>query len=146
MGAMDLQTLADRISITDLLTRYAHAVDTKDWELYRTVFTPTAHIDYTSAGGPSGDLDTVVQQLAPALELFERMQHFITNVAVDLEDDRAKVRAMFFNPMIVAPGKRFYCGGWYHHELVRTGDGWRSARLVEESAWFDGLEEAFTGQ
>jgi hypothetical protein len=29
--------------------------------------------------------------------------------------------------------------------LVRTPDGWRSQRLVEESAWFDRMEEAFAG-
>lgn len=140
---MDIQTIADRMAITDLLTRYAHAVDTKDWELYRTVFTPDARIDYSTAGGPNGDLDTVVEQLSKALELFERTQHFISNIGVDFDGDRARVRAMFLNPMIVSPGKRFYCGGWYHHELARTSDGWRSTSLVEESAWFDGLEEAF---
>ena len=60
---MDLQTLADRIEINDLLTRYAHAVDTKDWALYRTVFTADAHIDYESAGGIKGDLETVADWL-----------------------------------------------------------------------------------
>jgi len=29
-----------------------------------------------------------------------------------------------------------YCGGSYHHEVVRTPDGWNSARLREESLWF----------
>ncbi len=141
---MDLQTIADRIAIGDLLTRYAHAVDTKDWPLYRTVFTPDAQIDYTTAGGPSGDLDTVVSQLSVALELFSRTQHFVSNVDVALDGDQARVRAMFFNPMIVSTGKQFFCGGWYNHDLVRTPDGWRSTRLVEDSAWFEGLEQAFT--
>ncbi|EME19515.1 nuclear transport factor 2 family protein [Rhodococcus triatomae] len=143
---MDLRTIADRIEITDLLTRYAQAVDTKDWSLYRTVFTADAAIDYTTAGGPAGSLDEVVTQLAPMLDLFARTQHFVSNIAVDLDGDTASVQAMFFNPMIVSeasdgvPAKQFYCGGWYHHELVRTEDGWRSRKLYEESAWFDGLD------
>jgi len=29
-----------------------------------------------------------------------------------------------------------YCGGYYHHELVRTPDGWRSRSLREENVWF----------
>ena len=29
-----------------------------------------------------------------------------------------------------------YCGGYYHHELVRTGDGWRSRSLREDNVWF----------
>lgn len=142
-GGMDSPTLADRIEITDLLTRYATAVDEKDWTLYRSVFTADAQIDYSTAGGPAGDLESVVSRLSEQLELFSRTQHFVSNIAVELDGDTAKVRAMFFNPMIVAPGKQFTCGGWYNHELVRTPDGWRSARLYEEAAWFDGLEAAF---
>ena len=42
---MDLQTLGDRLEINDLLTRYAHSVDSKDWTLYRSVFTEDAFID-----------------------------------------------------------------------------------------------------
>lgn len=143
-GGMDARTLADRIEITDLLTRYATAVDDKDWPLYRSVFTADAQIDYSTAGGPTGDVDTVVAGLTEQLGLFSRTQHFISNIAVELDGDTAKVRAMFFNPMIVSPGKQFTCGGWYNHDLVRTPDGWRSARLVEDAAWFDGLEAAFT--
>ena len=37
-----------------LLYRYARAVDTKDWDLYRSVFTDDAHIDYSSAGAVVG--------------------------------------------------------------------------------------------
>jgi hypothetical protein len=29
-----------------------------------------------------------------------------------------------------------YCGGYYHHELVRTSDGWRSRNLREKNIWF----------
>ncbi|WP_285490970.1 hypothetical protein [Amycolatopsis taiwanensis] len=29
----------------------------------------------------------------------------------------------------------FYCGGYYHHDLVRTGQGWRSRQLIEETVW-----------
>lgn len=140
---MDLQTLSDRIEIADLLTRYAHAVDTKDWALYRTVFTPDAAIDYSETGGPSGGVEEVVAQLTTMLDLFTRTQHFVSNIDVEFTADGARVRAMFFNPMVVKPGRQFFCGGWYNHELVRAPDGWRSRALVEDAAWFDGLEQAF---
>lgn len=140
---MDLQTLADRIEINDLLTRYAHAVDSKDWALYRTVFTPDAHIDYESAGGVKGDIETVVSWLEQTMAGFPMTQHLVANIDVKLDGDTATVRAMFYNPMGMPNGKTFFCGGWYNHELVRTPDGWRSRKLVEESAWFDRMEEAF---
>jgi hypothetical protein len=45
---------------------------------------------------------------------------------------------MFYNPMQL-PGMTGMssCGGYYHHELVRTPDGWRSRSLREENVWFD---------
>jgi 3-phenylpropionate/cinnamic acid dioxygenase small subunit len=142
---MDLQTLADRIEINDLLTRYAHSVDTKDWALYRTVFTPDAFIDYESAGGVKGDRETVAKWLEETMAGFPMTQHLVANIDVKLDGDTAKVRAMFYNPMGMPNGKNFFCGGWYNHDLTRTPEGWRSTRLYEESAWFDRQEEAFAG-
>jgi hypothetical protein len=49
---------------------------------------------------------------------------------------------MFYNPMGMPSGKTFWCGGFYNHSLVRTADGWKSHRLIEESSWFDRAEEA----
>ncbi|PRC43153.1 hypothetical protein C6A85_000000106805, partial [Mycobacterium sp. ITM-2017-0098] len=39
---MNLQRLSDELEIRALLNRYARAVDTKDWQLYRSVFTDDA--------------------------------------------------------------------------------------------------------
>jgi hypothetical protein len=50
----------DEVAIAALLYRYARAVDTKDWELYRSVFTDDAYIDYSSAGAAAGPRDEVV--------------------------------------------------------------------------------------
>jgi hypothetical protein len=53
------------------------------------------------------------------------------------------VAAYFHNPMVLAQpddGELLVeVGGIYHHELVRTPDGWRSRRLVEELVWKRGL-------
>jgi 3-phenylpropionate/cinnamic acid dioxygenase small subunit len=136
---MDLQRISDRLEIEDLLTRYAHAVDTKDWDLYRTVFTEDAFIDYESAGGIKGDLGTIVAWLAEALAAFPKTQHLVANIDARIDGDEAGVRAMFYNPMVMANGKNFFCGGYYNHTLVRTPEGWRSRRLAEESTWFEAM-------
>ena len=64
-------------------------------------------------------------------------QHLISNIEVDLDGYRAKVRAMYFNPLQL-PGmaEMSFYGGYYHHELVRTDDRWKSERLVEENVSF----------
>ena len=54
MASMTLQEIADRIEIDDLLTRYATAVDGKDWDLYETCFTPDVSIHYTAPGSIQG--------------------------------------------------------------------------------------------
>ena len=62
----DAKRLSDEREITALLNRYARAVDTKDWELYRTVFTDDAVIDYSSAGIPAGSRDEIAEMFSHA--------------------------------------------------------------------------------
>ena len=128
----------DQLAITALLNRYARAVDTKDWELYRSLFTDDAVIDYSSAGAIVGSRDEVVDWFGKNFSAIPWTMHYITNVEIlDSSGDAATVRAMFYNPMLL-PGmtEMSACGGYYHHDVVRTGDGWRSRSLREENLWF----------
>jgi hypothetical protein len=75
--------------------------------------------------------------LDSALSGFEMTQHLVSNVDTSVEGDTARVTAMFNNPMRLSGGDTWFTGGWYHHDLVRMADGWRSRKLREESAWFD---------
>jgi 3-phenylpropionate/cinnamic acid dioxygenase small subunit len=139
MDEQKLQFLADRLEIDDLLTRYATAVDNKDWDLFRTCFTPDAFIDYTAAGGIKGRLPEVADWLAQVLPLFPMTQHVVTNRAVTVDGDRATSRSCFFNPMGMPEGEGgmnlFIDGGYYNDKLVRTADGWRIEERVEETAY-----------
>lgn len=143
---MDVRTLADRLQIDDLLTSYTRAIDTGDWDRLDAVFTPDAEIDYTSTGGIAGRYPEVKAWLAGNLPMFPRRQHVLgqKEVVLDGEPARAaRVTAYFLNPMVLpqADGSELLWefGGLYHHDLVRTEDGWRSARLVEELSWKRGL-------
>jgi 3-phenylpropionate/cinnamic acid dioxygenase small subunit len=130
--------VADRLAISALLYRYARAVDGKDWDLYRSVFTDDAYIDYSSAGVIAGSRDEVAEFLSQGFAAIPMSMHYITNIEVlDIDGDTARVRAMFYNPMQL-PGMidLSYCGGYYYHELVRTPDGWKSRKLTEDNVWF----------
>ncbi len=129
--------MSDEADIAQLLSTYARAVDSKDWELYRSVFTDDAYIDYSSAGAAAGSRDEVADWLTANFGAIPWSMHYITNIESDVDGDTARVRAMFFNPMQL-PGMSDMssCGGYYHHELVRTADGWRSRHLREENVWF----------
>ena len=118
---MNQAGVSDEAEIAGLLYRYARAVDTKDWELYRSVFTDDAHIDYSSAGAVVGSRDEVVDWFAANFGVIPWSMHYITNIESDITGDTATVRAMFYNPMQL-PGmaEMSSCGGYYHHELVRS--------------------------
>ncbi len=136
---LDARTISDRLEIDDLLTTYTMAIDEADWDALDRVFTPDAHIDYTATGGTAGSFPEVKRWLAETLPMFSGMQHFITQKRVELHGDRADVRAYFLNPMVMdrEDGTKWHLeiGGVYVHSLVRTPDGWRSSRLVEELRW-----------
>ena len=135
---MDLQRISDELEITRLLHRYARAVDGRDWDLWRSLFTTDAQIDYSSAGGVVGGPEEVSAWLERSLAVMPMTQHYISNVEADVTGDTAAVRAMFYNPMLLPGATRISaCGGYYHHRMVRTAGGWLSAGLREENLWFD---------
>ena len=132
---MTLQQISDRIEIDDLLTRYAAALDAKDWDLWASCFTPDACIDYSAAGGAKGALPEVRQWLAEVMAGFPMTQHLVTNRVVHVDGDTATCRSALFNPMGLPDGDSlmvFFDGGYYRDKLVRTVDGWRIAERIEE--------------
>lgn len=97
---METQRISDELEIARLLTTYARAVDSKDWELYRSVFTDDAQIDYSSAGAIVGSRDEVVDWFAANFGVIPWSMHYITNIEIlESSSGTARVRAMFYNPM-----------------------------------------------
>ncbi|NLA37333.1 MAG: nuclear transport factor 2 family protein, partial [Actinobacteria bacterium] len=56
---LELQEISDRLELIDLMVRYAHCVDTRNWAEFPGLFTPDAHIDYTAFGGPAGPVGEI---------------------------------------------------------------------------------------
>lgn len=146
---MDLQEISDRLEIEGVLIRYTRAIDTGEWDLLDSVFTPDAEIDYTESGGIADTYPAVKAWLAQVLPaFFPKRMHTLAQIDISLEADRALATAYFHNPMPL-PGsggdggpdaeKVVEFGGLYHHTLVRTADGWRSRRLHEEIVWKRGI-------
>ncbi len=132
---MDAQELSDRAEIADLIVRDTRALDQQRWEEMDSIFTPDAHVDYSAFGGATGDLPAIKKFLSDSMTLFTKTQHMLGLPAITLEGDRATAVTPCHNPMLLGSGKEskvMVCSLWYHHELVRTPDGWRIARLSEE--------------
>lgn len=129
-----------RISIDDLLTRYASAIDGRDWELLDTVFTPDARLDYRSAGGVAGDYPEVRGWLAKVLPIFDVMQHHVLNRIVRVHKGDVRATSNFFNVNVLkiegAPWI-FKVGGRYHDKVILADKMWRIAERIEETLWWE---------
>jgi hypothetical protein len=140
---MDLQELADREEIRAVVTRYTRLVDsdalTEGTYDASTVFTDDATLDYSSAGGPVDSPATTLAWVREMRQAFVRWQHVIGQVDIEVDGDTARATAYLVNPMVVAgpDGSEavIEVGGYYHHQLVRTRDGWRSRHMVDELVW-----------
>jgi len=148
--ALSLQEISDRIEIHDLLVRYSHAIDTRDFEALDEVFTPDALIDYSAMGGAKGSLPEIKDFLRKAMRQFTGFQHLIANSMIDLRGDEATGRTICHNPMVMTKPNGethvFYCGLWYLDRLVRTPNGWRIRERVEEKCYFHNLPPDFAVQ
>ena len=71
-----------RAEIEELVTRYATAIDHRDWELFRSVFADDAHIDYGPLMGVWDDAAVFTEFMAQAHAAAGRSIHRMTNVVV----------------------------------------------------------------
>jgi hypothetical protein len=136
---MDSKEVADRIEIQAALAKYAAGIDGHDWELWKSVFTPDADVDYTRSGPTRGTPDAVSKILAAAFGNIPWAMHYITNTHITFDGaNHAKVTAMFYNPcQLPDMDKPSVFGGYYYHDFVRTPVGWKSEHAVEELLWMN---------
>jgi hypothetical protein len=137
--ALTQDQISDRIEIGEILTRYCYAVDDREWDVYRGLFTPDAVIDDRVTGGIESGIEEHIQYLSQALSKVVLSQHALSTVRIDLNGNIAQVRAHCSCPMVVEFGEAkkhvFFQGLWYRNSIVRTHEGWKISRLVEEGYW-----------
>jgi SnoaL-like domain len=137
--ALTQDQISDRIEIGEILTRYCYAVDDREWDVYRGLFTPDAVIDDRVTGGIESGIEEHIQYLSQALSKVVLSQHALSTVRIDLNGNTAQVRAHCSCPMVVEFGEAkkhmFFQGLWYRNSIVLTHEGWKISRLVEEGYW-----------
>ncbi|MGW1680882.1 nuclear transport factor 2 family protein [Saccharopolyspora sp. NPDC002376] len=132
---LSLQEISDRMEIQDLMVRYCHAVDTRQWDLLDEVFTEDALIDYTTMGGARGNLVQIKEFLASVMPGFSAFQHLIANSSIAVDSDTATGRTMCHNPLVLPDDGVLHCGFWYIDTFVRVDGAWRIAERVEEKSY-----------
>ncbi|PRC44698.1 nuclear transport factor 2 family protein [Mycobacterium sp. ITM-2017-0098] len=121
-------TREDRQDISDVLIRYGTGIDSRDWPLFRTVFTDDCELDYGEIGTWSG-VEAVVEFMVSAHDMAGHTLHRITNQTATVNGDAATARA-YVDALIMSQDNTsgVNAAGFYDDELVRTGSGWRIAR------------------
>jgi ketosteroid isomerase-like protein len=143
---LSLQEISDRLEIEQLLVRYCDAIDRRDWDAFRSVFTPDAVIEDVTAGVTG--VDAMVEFLPRALAQVRIAQHTISTMLLDVDGDRARARTVCHCPMVVelddGGTQVMFQGLWYVDELVRTTAGWRIARRAERDYYAHNVPDGFS--
>jgi hypothetical protein len=143
-----LAELLDRAAISDVVRGYAHAVDRRDWRMYRALCTPRIDIDFYTWTGirQTYDADEWVTLVQSTLACFDATQHTLSDLAVTLGGDEAVCIAnMTARHVLVVDGvsEAQMLGGYYTHRLVRQGGEWRIRGCTLMITWEEGERALF---
>lgn len=140
--AYSSEQVAAKLEITDVLYRYATALDSRDRKLLSEVFLDDAVFEIGGGVGRFEGVNAIADVVMLYLGGLEASQHIITNPVVELEGDRASSRcylhAQHYLPDQRTGGNTLEIGGTYHDELVSSDVGWRIRKRELEVTWTEG--------
>lgn len=119
----NIQTIADRFEINNLLLDLATAIDNKALQALDDIFTSDALVQYKVGGGKNGqhaELKKLLAQMPPYL---------VANVNIPIDGDTASGTTLCHCPAEQAGQARCYVD-----QFRRTDAGWRIVRRVQAYA------------
>jgi len=131
--------MSDREEIIDLAVRYTWALDTKDVEDLRNVF--TADATALLRGVECDGIDAIIARVGGAVLRLDWTQHLLGNHQVTIDGDTATHRCHLQGQHVktgTPGGDNFIVAGFYDDRLVRTPAGWRIAHRLMQQTWTDG--------
>lgn len=140
-----VQELVDRDQIGQLVHRLGTYLDEGRHDELPRILTEDAVAK--TPGGLAEGREAVVRQAGRNHDAERGIQHLITNLLIDLDGDRATVRANHVGTFTgigeaaagrAAPEAEYVLGGVYHFELRRTPGGWRLSRIETTPTWTTG--------
>jgi 3-phenylpropionate/cinnamic acid dioxygenase small subunit len=123
------------IEIHQLLGRYGHAIDERDWVAFADLFLRDAVLDHTQVRAPE-----VLHGIDAILDYFRDANHpsahHVTNIVVAEVDGVVRVHSKWFAPYTrTSHDPLRWAGGDYRDVVVATDDGWRFAEKVCSGRW-----------
>jgi|TARA_Y100000022_G_scaffold193756_1_gene197337 hypothetical protein len=138
--------------IAETIYLYAIGIDTKDFDLYGSIFADQVNIDFSSYEGSSVPETTVltrdqwVSRVRPLFTGLAATQHSMTNPVVNIDGDTASCRMYMQAHHVFEPEKEdswFTIGGYYDDTLTRDAEspsGWKLTGVKLTVLWRKGQE------
>lgn len=134
--------ISDRLEIEQLLYRYGRAVDARELERLRSVFTADARIAYNVVRGVDLRFPEMLEWLGRSLRIFKVTQHAMSNPMIELEGDTARATTYLSAAHVQQrlDGEETYVlqHAIYFDALVRTDAGWRISSRRLDNIWIEG--------
>lgn len=140
MTSVELAGIADRLAVSDVMHRYATAIDTRDFGLLEQVFDDTVESDFSTLGGKpwSGPRADWIEAVRLTVAGLTTTQHLTGNHVHRIEGDTAHLNA-YLQAMHHLSGARgdpdYLIGGHYDVDLARRPAGWRITRYRLTVTW-----------
>jgi 3-phenylpropionate/cinnamic acid dioxygenase small subunit len=147
------QLLVDRTEILDLIFRLGAALDDGRFDEMRSLFVDDATA--RTPGGSATGREAMISQASRNHRADQHVQHVITNPLIEIDGDRADVRAnlvVHFASAVasegaapegtLAPPVQFILGEVYRFDALRTERGWRLASVETIPVWMSGSRES----
>ena len=121
---------AEKIKIIELLNKFGIAIDSRDWDAFRSLFAKEVEFDYSAIGDIAGVFPPaeITNNAQKNFGGFKATQHLITNHQIESSSDTAECKA-YVRAMHVLPNEEvesmLEIGGCYLAELIKTDSDWQ---------------------
>lgn len=136
-----LRWLVDRALISDLMVRFARALDERDWDAYADTYVEDGVLaigDFMEMAG---------REKIKAMTAGDRgiggysgAWHLSSNHSITIDGDTATLHSYLLGVHMLSSDTRDHAdgAGWYDCELIRTDAGWRFTRVRIHEVWHAG--------
>ena len=137
----------DRVSIQELVAKFANSFHIKDWDGLHSCFTESIFTDYSDLRGTPPETVSAADYVRSRRESLDhlKLHHLVSNYEIDFSDtDGATCRAS----MVVwrkSEAEEFTSHCVYMFQLVQQTGEWKISGITQKVLWNDGKASIHSG-
>jgi hypothetical protein len=130
----------DYLAILEVIQRYAHAVDRRDWTAAQSCLAPEATADY--GAGPIAGAEAIMAEVMRVESRFQATQHVLgAPLVTSMDGDIAQTSTYAIATHVLNHSRRdgrLRVGSRYDDQLIRGGHGWQFIQRRTTIFWSEG--------